>query len=31
MPVEFSGSSPDYTILICKFKIGEYFLLMKRF
>ena len=26
MHVEFSGSFPDYTIFICKFKIDECFL-----
>ena len=31
MHVQFSGSFPDYTIIICKFKIGECFLFMKRF
>ena len=28
---EFSGSFPDYTIFICKFKINECFLFTKRF
>ena len=31
MHVQFSGSFPDYTIIICKFKIGECFLFMIRF
>ena len=28
---EFSGSFPDYTIFICKFKTDECFLFMKHF
>ena len=31
MDVEFLGSFSDYTIFICKFKIGKCFLFMKRF
>ena len=28
---KFSGSFPDYTIFICKFKTDECFIFMKRF